>query len=515
MAGVLKSAGSNVVRLVVVMACQFMLVPITLHALGTDKYGVYALALSVLGFFGLLELGAGTAAVKYAAAARGSGDIPGRNSAISTLLIMSLASSAFAALCVAVLAFAFPVLFPVPAALRSEAVIAFVLLGGRSALLAWPAGVFRSTLIGDNRISAANSVQIVTSIGLTFTTWLFLKMGWSLIGVAASSLIWFAVEGGAYVVLCRKHVQEFRVSRSQFDRKLLRQVSSLSMSQLFITVSGMILLRTDPIIVGKFLTIGAVAQYGVALRVSENVFQLAKQYVNALSPSIARLYGAKDEAGLRRLFVSSSRHATIAAGALVVGVVPWSDRLLLGWVGPKMLPAAPVMAILSLAMALCTVQMVVSNFLTFTDRHKKTVPFTTVGMLLNVAMSLLLVTRMGLAGVACGTLVSVLIVDVVYASWLGATEFGVNWREYVVQGPLRPAFCALAVTLAVWQGKAYLPDMSLPTAALASLVSVGVYAALYFGAASSADDKAKAQWIWNNLLKKLQSLRGLGPSSIQ
>jgi O-antigen/teichoic acid export membrane protein len=269
----------------------------------------------------------------------------------------------------------------------------------------------------------------------------------------------------------------------------------------------MILLRTDPIIVGSFLSIGAVAQYGVALRVSENVFQLAKQYVNALSPSIAHLYGAKDDAGLSKLFVSSSRHATIAAGALIVGVVPWSDRLLLGWVGPKMLPAAPVMAILSLAMALCTVQMVVSNFLTFTDRHAKTVPFTTVSMLINVGASLFLVRRMGLSGVACGTLVSVVIVDVVYATWLGAKEFGVDWRSYVVQGPLRPAVCALAVTLGVWRLAPYLPPMNLPIAALASIVSIALYAALYFGVFSSADDKEKASWILTNRLRRLRDRR--------
>jgi len=504
MAGILRSTASNQIRLLVVMGCQFLLVPITLHALGTEAYGVYALALSVLGFLGLLELGAGTAATKYAALARGDGDIASRNRALSTLLAVSLASSVLAVVLVVALALLFPRMFPIPQELRRISVIAVLLLGARSAILAWPAGVFRSSLIGDNRIPTANNVQIITNIGLTITTWVFLRMGWGLLGVAASALIWFAVEAASYVVLCRWLISDFHLSLRSFDRTLLRSVASLSFSQLLMTVSGLILLRTDPIIVGSFLPIAAVGQYGVALKISENVFQLAKQYVNALSPTVARLHGAGDVAGLQALFIRASRHSTIVAGALIVGIVPWSDRLLVAWVGDAMLPAAPVMAILSLAMALCTWQMVVSNFLTYTNQHMKTVRFTTISTVVNIVASLWLVRRLGLAGVAMGTLVSVVLVDVLYATWLGCRTMQTAWAHYWWYGPGRPAITAIVVSTVVWTINPRLPHMNLLTAGVASSLTIACYTGVYFAALAGPEDREKLAWQITQIRRKLR-----------
>ena len=182
----------------------------------------------MLGFLGLLELGAGTAATKYAALARGDGDIASRNRALGTLLAISVAASTLAVVLVVALALLFPRMFPIP-------------------------------------IVTANNVQIVTSLGLTMTTWVFLQMGWGLLGVASSALTWFTVEAVSYVVLCRWLISGFHLSLRSFDRTRLRSVASLSFSQLLMTVSGLILLRNDPIVAGSFLPIAAVGQYGVAL----------------------------------------------------------------------------------------------------------------------------------------------------------------------------------------------------------------------------------------------------------
>jgi len=495
MPGVMKSTASNVVRLVVVMACQFVLVPITIQTLGPEQYGVYSLALSVLGFFGLLELGAGTAAVKYAAAARGNGDIETRNRAISTLLCMSLGASAIAGSIVLGLGAFFPHLFGVPVGLSREATIAFLLLGARSALLAWPSGVFRSSLSGDNRISVANMVQIVTNIGLTISTWAMLKAGMGLVGVALSSLIWFAVEGASYVVLSYRQIAGFRVSNRLFDRQLLRQTISLSVSQLLITVSGMILLRTDPIIVGSALTLVAVGQYGVALKVSENVFQLAKQYVNALSPSVAALHGAGDMNATREFFLKSSRHAAIVAGALIVAVVPWADRLLLGWVGDKMLPAAVPMALLSLAMSLSTLQMVVSGVLTYTDRHMLTARFSIASMIVNLTLSLIFVHLFGLPGVAIGTLVAVTCIDVSYAPWLACRELGLSLVRYWLEGPSRPLLVAAVCGVAAYLVKSLIPVGGLATAVGLAILTIFVYGFAYFLTVAPKADREAAAWM--------------------
>lgn len=137
---------TSYLRLLVTALVQFAMVPIVLGYLGAEEYGRYSLILSVLGFFALLELGAGAGAMKAAAAGAATGALGDRDRALSAQLAIGLAAAAIAAVLVAVLAVGFGPAFKVPPPERPAVATALLLLGLRSAVLAWPFGVLRSAL---------------------------------------------------------------------------------------------------------------------------------------------------------------------------------------------------------------------------------------------------------------------------------------------------------------------------------------------------------------------------------
>jgi O-antigen/teichoic acid export membrane protein len=81
------NTASNVLRLVASMAVWVAVTPAMLRALGTEGYGLWQLASSVLGFFQLLDVGFGVGVVRTVGQSLGSGDIDQRNRMLSTYLL--------------------------------------------------------------------------------------------------------------------------------------------------------------------------------------------------------------------------------------------------------------------------------------------------------------------------------------------------------------------------------------------------------------------------------------------
>lgn len=447
---VARSAGTGYLRLAITAGVQFLMVPVVIRSLGAEQYGLYALILSVLGFFALMEFGAGAGAMKAAAAGWGTGDWVERNRAVGTQMMISLAAAGLSFALLLLLAPQFAVAFRLPTSERGAATAAILLLGLRSAVLAWPLGVIRSTLYGHGEMVLVNVLQSAGVVLYAALSWLALHLGLGLVGLAAASLAAFLLEHLACGVFALRRVPGLRFTMDWRDRARFRDGLSLGGSQLLVAVAGMILLRTDPIIIQAFLPLSAVGAYAVALKVADQTLLLTKQLVNALSPTIAARHAGGDHGAVRRIAFRGTRYALALSLALALPLALNADRLLRWWVGAEFIVAAPSLAILVTAVALMAPQAVASGVLTYTGRHHATGRLALQAMLVNVAASLALVKPLGLTGVAFGTLAAVLLVDLGLAGRQLCRALGLSaadyWREALLPA-FAPALPALLVGL--------------------------------------------------------------------
>src|SRR5579862_7633419 len=65
----------NLVGQIAPLLIAVFTVPYVIHHLGPDRYGLYSLALIVVGYFALFNLGIGPATTKYVAEILGKGEI--------------------------------------------------------------------------------------------------------------------------------------------------------------------------------------------------------------------------------------------------------------------------------------------------------------------------------------------------------------------------------------------------------------------------------------------------------
>jgi O-antigen/teichoic acid export membrane protein len=391
-----------------------------------------------------------------------------------------------------VLSFAFDRVFAIAPDLKREAMTVLWILAFRMVILALPLGVYRDILFGEQRIYAVNIVQIVSTLVYSVWTWMALAHHGTLVTMAWINLVAMLGEYFSYIVLARHYIPGLRVSWNLASKESIRKELGFSMSQMVVNTASLVRLRTDPIIVKCFLSLDSVGIYTIALRIAESCLLLSKQITNIFAPVVAKMHREGDEAGVRKILTSGAKLAFAASIAISLPLCLLARDVVRDWVGPAFEPAAPVLVVLLISMSLVILQMAACSVLTMSGHHKLTARADAVGIATNLIVSIALARPLGMVGVAIGTLISTVLVDVLYVVGLSCRIYGISYQSYVVKVilPLVPACIALTATV-ICLGR--VNDLQrLHNVAAVAICGVAIYAVIFLMTGLSSDERQSA-----------------------
>src|ERR1700722_11989412 len=167
----LRNIGSNWVVTLITIVATYFLTPFTIHVLGSSGYGTWTLITAMTGYMSLLALGVPMACVRYLAQHVAEGDARKMNQAIGSCVGLYLMLGAAAVVVGVALAIAFTAVYDIPAALRTDAHWAFLLMAlqvGAGFVGLLPEGI----LFAHHDFVARNSVRIggvILRLALTVT----------------------------------------------------------------------------------------------------------------------------------------------------------------------------------------------------------------------------------------------------------------------------------------------------------------------------------------------------------
>jgi len=474
------NAATNYLRFAFTLVLFFFLTPFIIRKVGVDDYGLWTLIYSVVGFFGLFDLGFSTGLVKYVAECKGSGDIERRNRVVNTLLMVSLLLSAVAAAGIGLFSLVFHRIFPIPLLQHHKALVLLWILAFRSVMLGLPLDLFRGVIFGEQRIHLVNIAQVGGNVFYGLAAWAALSHGLGLVSLAWVHLAAMLLENFLYIFFAFNHVRGLRLSWSLADRRVFKEVWSFSADQFIINVSGIGFLHLGPILVKLLLPLSAVAIYAVALRISENVRTLVVQFINVLTPYIAELKGAGNREKIRYVFVECTKFACALIVLLSAPVWCYAREAVVFWAGPELAEAAPVLAVLVGYRVLSIPWTMASNVLGMTGHHGYTARLSTVCLLVNVILSVALIHPLQLTGVALGALLSTMIVGDLIVVKQACRVYGLDYRDYV-RCALAPAALPGALQFAVTYGiKTWMPPTNLTAIALQGLPGVVLFGTVFW-----------------------------------
>lgn len=243
------------------------------------------------------------------------------------------------------------------------------------------------------RYAAASLVTTVVTAALSFPLLLWLRLG--ALGVVLAQLAGSTMGAVVGLVLAR------RSYAFTFDRARCREMLAFSLPLVPASLAVFVALYVDRIAIKHYMTLEEVGVFGVAVRLCSIVGLLMIGVQGALTPLVyAHHTEPETPANLARIF------RVFVASALLLGLAltAFAPELLSIVAAPAYAPAAQVIPLLTPAVLLAGMY-VFAPGLALAKRTGLIAGLTIAGALVNVALNVALVPRLGTRGAALATLI--------------------------------------------------------------------------------------------------------------
>lgn len=406
--------------------------PLAVRYLGAERFGVWATIASTVVFLNLLDLGVASTLTNRIAQAYANGDkrqaVRYTTNALAVTASVALAGGL-------VFAAAWPrvdwiALFNVSASVPRSQVNGTVAVAGALMLLGLPAALVNRIFAGYQEVHRSNVLVAVGAVA----NLLGLIAG---IAMRVSMPVLFVMSVGC-VTLCNFvaliatvlwYKPWLRPRFSLVETSIARALLSSGSGFFLIQIAGAVVFSSDNLVVGHYLGAAQVTPYAVSWRLVGFTAILQSLVFPALWPAYAEAYARRDFVWMRQAFRLALR-ATLALNLVcAVGLILFGKTAIRWWAGTAAVPSSSLLAAMALWGVISGFMTVESCLLAAVERTREQGILSVVAAAVNLALSVVLVQRIGAVGVIAGTILSYLLVLVVPQSLIVRSVMRRSLRE--------------------------------------------------------------------------------------
>lgn len=425
------------------LAVGIFLMPYVIRVLGDHQYGTWVFINSLLAYFGLLYLGFGETISRYVAKYEAE-QKPEQLNEVVNLVLAVYGSMSCLALVLAVLGF-----WIVPWFNRWEGhelfqVRVVILLLGVNLAVSLCGSVFGGVLYGLRRFDLERAIGVVfdfVRLGLVF---LLLNETWGLITIAGIYLFITTCEQIMAVVLAFRIYPPLRIHPRYLKWSVLKECSAFSGMAMVSHLAAFMINATDSIVIGIMLGAEAIVPYYIALRLTQFIRQPIEKIAHICMPTAGALGVEKDSRKLLQFLTKSLGVVILLIGGMSIGGWYFGGNLIQAWMGPNYPDSHHVLCVLLGAQLVALPCGILRAFLFGTGR----VPWPALIYLLeavcNLSLSIALCQEWGIVGVAWGTAIPALVIELGLLLPYALRTFGLSFHRLWTQAIL-PQLPPLAV----------------------------------------------------------------------
>jgi O-antigen/teichoic acid export membrane protein len=315
--------------------------------------------------------------------------------------------------------------------------------------------LFASVTTGLQRLDLTNVISAANLLLSAFLGALLLLKGWGLRGLVYGYIAAGILTVAAYLVVVKTLLPQIVFSPLQFDRAEARKMFGFSL-RLYITQAAVAVHnQVEKVFLGMLVGVGPVGWYDIASDVALKVRGSIGLILSPVLPAASELDALGDESRMRELYFRAHKYLALFGVPAVCFVVAVSTRFVELWIGPAMRMIALPLGVLVIVnfFNLATGP----GFLIFAGRGnlRPGVQSATLGIVLNVVLSLALIYKFGFGGAVLGTSASLILASGYFiAMFHRSTEYSVS--RVLRESYLKPILCSvliLAVFLAILPAK--------------------------------------------------------------
>jgi O-antigen/teichoic acid export membrane protein len=428
-----RSVLSNWFATAATLSVGFFLAPFVVHRLGDVAYGVWVLAVSTVNYLAILDMGMASSVVRFVSKGHATQDHEGASEVLSAVLWVRLQISALLLVLSGVLSAIFPLIFKVPPSLATDAREAILVIGITSTI-SMSFGVFSSTLSALNRYDLRSYVTLVQLAIRVIGVVSVLLAGYGIVAIAFCELASALVGNGLLVYIVRRIYPELTIHLAKPKKEVLRKIWSYSFYAFLDTVAVQLVYQSDNLVVGAFITASAVTFYSIGNSLCRYTSQIVSAMTKTFTPAASMYEAEGNLSSLRALYVNGTRATMAISLPIAITLIIRGGSFIGVWMGPQYSKSSgTVLAILATAL-MFSLQNVTAGSIAFGIGKHKTLARWAIGEAVsNLTLSIILAHILGIYGVAIGTLIPSLVVQLVlwprYISQLvNISTFDVVWK---------------------------------------------------------------------------------------
>lgn len=449
---ILRNIASNWIGFAVNAAVMLVLTPFILHELGTGRYGVWVLTTSVVGYYGLLDLGFRAGVTQHLTRYLAMRDYQkGSECMSSAVAALGVLGVLLAILSVAA-AYVTPGFFNLPESMQHEAFWCILIVGITSAVQ-FALMPFTSIFTATQRFDLANLIGIVTRLltaGFVFTA---LSMEYGLLGVSVATCGANLIDYFIRWYVAYRLAPELKISRQLVKLARLSEIASFGIWNFLISVNMFVYQYAPSILIGAFMPIAAVGHYALATGLLRHINSLLSPIGQVLYPAATELHVQGDRDRLERLYHDGSRLLMLAMIPIVLVAALWAKDFYRLWIGEEYIQGEPFpsVALLLQILLFSTASTYISNIAGFVLVGAGQVKLVAIalisGSVISLALSLILIQSYGLVGISISIVIASAFVDIFIIPFLLQRNLGLSVIRFLRYACVRPFIAGILQAL--------------------------------------------------------------------
>lgn len=410
----------------VAVALNLVLVPVMVHSLGDSQYGIWRFFLAALGYFMLLDLGLENSLTYFVARHSSRGEGEALTGYVSSVAVLYLLLGVVAAVIGIAVGRATAEFFKLPVGVGQSAVA----LAGWTAAVTLVFSPFGGVLTGLQRHDVNSLFNVAVTIAGGLLTIVLLRAHYGLVHLMLLSLMLYALAGVARCVWVLRRCGIRIISGSVTPFYAKRALGYGFWSLLTAVAWRLSFDSADIMVISRFLSVERVAVYSIAVAPLAMLSPLVWRLANVFMPLFTAQQSSDSVSRAGRTYLSVV--CLLLAGYMPVLLMLWgSGRTIISWwVGAQYLDAYPILLVLSVAYLGNFVGLVSAALLLGLAKHRVLALLALVQAALNVGMSVVLVQRVGILGVALGTLAAVAPFYGLVLPYYVCRSSGLSFKDY-------------------------------------------------------------------------------------
>ena len=419
------NALSNTTSLIVNVFFGFFMVRQVVGYLDEVQFGMWMLTASVVGYFGLLQLGVGTGVLRYAPMYRGKGD----NQAVADIINTSIAFYSVLGAMIFVVSkiFAEPLAGFFGGGHELAKLIAIV---GLAAAIECPSWVIDAGVRSFERFALANVLVNLKAILRVVAAAVCVRYDLGIIGLGYSLAVINMLILACGVLMLVYCCKSYGVGFGSVRPATLKMLMGFGIVVLISSAADTLTFGSAKVILGKMVSLQAVGMFGVVAMMNNYYRRTIYAVTKVFMPRFSYLQGSNSNSKIISLYQRGSEFTTIFAGLIAIMIWTCGASFVYLWLKKDFELLFPVLAIMTAGTLVLTSNRMSIDLLYGLGRQNALAVFSVLEGTAVVLCSIAGAMKFGVIGIALGVSVPVAIIRGIVQVQYVRRIVGVSFKDY-------------------------------------------------------------------------------------